>query len=57
MIFEFLVGLFANGTAMKAAEDPINGKWTMDPAKSKYDPARDGRLRRTHLYENIAIFV
>jgi hypothetical protein len=38
LIFGFLVGLFAIGTSVKAAEDPINGKWTMDPAKSKYDP-------------------
>jgi hypothetical protein len=38
LIFGFLVGLFAIGTTGKAADDPSNGKWTMDPAKSKYDP-------------------
>ena len=37
LIFGFLVGLFANGTAVKA-EDPNSGIWKMNPAKSKYDP-------------------
>jgi hypothetical protein len=38
LIFGFLVGLLANGTAVKAAEDPNSGTWKMNPAKSKYDP-------------------
>ena len=36
LIFGFLVGLFANGTTVKA-EDPNSGTWKMNPAKSKYD--------------------
>ena len=38
LIFGFLVGLLANGTAVKAAEDPNSGTCKMNPAKSKYDP-------------------
>ena len=38
LIFGFLVGLLANGTAVKAAEDPNSGTWKMNSAKSKYDP-------------------
>jgi hypothetical protein len=37
LIFAFLVGLFTNGV-VKATDDPSSGKWTMNPAKSKYDP-------------------
>jgi hypothetical protein len=38
LIFGFLFGLLANGTVVKAAEDPNSGTWKMNPAKSKYDP-------------------
>ena len=38
LIFGFLVGLFAIGTAVKAVEDPNSGTWKMNTAKSKYDP-------------------
>ncbi len=38
LIFGILVALVAFGTKVKAADDSSNGKWTMNPAKSKYDP-------------------
>jgi hypothetical protein len=38
LIFGLLVGVFAIGITAKAADDPSNGKWKMDSAKSKYDP-------------------
>ena len=38
LMFGFLAGLFAIGTAVKAAEDPNSGTWKMNPSKSKYDP-------------------
>jgi ABC-type xylose transport system substrate-binding protein len=38
LIFRFMVGLFAIGTAVKAVDDPNSGTWKMNPAKSKYDP-------------------
>jgi hypothetical protein len=38
LLFGFVVGLLAMGSAVKAADNPSNGKWEMNPAKSKYDP-------------------
>ena len=38
LIVGLVVGLFFIGTTAKAADDPGNGKWKMNPAKSKYDP-------------------
>ena len=38
LIFGLLVGVFAIGITAKAADDPSNGTWKMDPAKSKHDP-------------------
>jgi len=38
LILGLLVGVCAITYTAKAADDPSNGKWKMDPAKSKYDP-------------------
>src|ERR1700674_364016 len=38
LIFGLLVGVSAIGITAKAADDPSNGTWKMDPAKSKHDP-------------------
>ena len=38
LIFGFLVGLLANGTAVKAADDPNNGKWKWIRRNRSYDP-------------------
>jgi hypothetical protein len=34
LIFGILVGIFASGTAVKAAKDPNSGTWKMNPAKT-----------------------
>jgi hypothetical protein len=52
-MFGFLVGLFAIGsTTVKAADDPSNGKWKMDPAKSKYDPGPAPKSTTTTINSN-----
>jgi hypothetical protein len=53
LIFGFLVGLFAIGTAVRA-EDPNSGTWKMNPAKSKYNPGpapKSSTTQRSNLTE------
>lgn len=52
LMFGFLIGLFAIGTTVKAADDPSNGKWTMNPAKSKYDPGPAPKSTTTMIESN-----
>lgn len=52
LMFGFLIGLFAVGTTVKAADDPSNGKWTMNAAKSKYDPGPAPKSTTTMIESN-----